>query len=482
MPQMLVLVGLPGCGKTAFARRLASHAPSWERINQDEMGSRSLCEQHAAKCLKEGKNVVIDRCNFDEDQRKIWVKIAEDAFAPVDALFFDVDVKVCKERVKARNGHPTGVEGKFGAEVVARFDRLLTRPTIYEGFRYIHNIAAHLPAPKKGMTEDEVFCVGTISSIMLMFPPSKGQAPCDAPPPPPPAPAPCPPVQVCQPCPPPPCQPCPPAPCHKDEVKVTVKVEEKQQCTAVKEEVKVTVKVEEEAKKESKAVDFCAADFAGTPPVGTITKPNEGYGTYKETKAMWEDENHTQHFNHSLYNEQADRELAAGREADRRTRHVQHSDHMVNPSAGLARAFDHLSLDRDQEGHEVDCDGKRRHFHDRSHYYHQHEHQENAKAGTARTYEHKHMNSFRHVHADKPDKARTEAFEHRSFNYAYKGGAGFDPEQVMMSSSKNKLKFEDDIKASFHNLPANDHFSFAQNVKWETEFPTKPNWSVFGGK
>ncbi|KAJ2081181.1 hypothetical protein H4R24_002510 [Coemansia sp. RSA 988] len=452
MPQMLVLVGLPGCGKTAFARRMVAHLPTWERINQDEMGSRSLCEQHAAKCLKDGKNVVIDRCNFDEDQRKIWVKIAEDAFAPVDALFFDVDVKVCKERVKARNGHPTGVEGKFGAEVVARFDRLLTRPTIYEGFRYIHNIAAHLPPPKKGMCEDEVFCHGTIDSIMLMFPPSKAPEPCKVEPP------------------------------KCEEVKVAIKVEEPPKCE-VKEEVKVTVKVEEEKKKkEEKTVDFCAADFAGKPPVGTITKPNEGYGTYKETKAMWEDENHTQHFNHSLYNEQADRELGTGREADRRTRHVQHSDHMVNPTAGVARAFDHLSLDRDQEGHEVECDGKRRHFHDRSHYYHQHEHQENAKAGTARTYEHKHMNNFRHVHADKPDKARTEAFEHRSFNYAYKGGAGFDPEQVMMSSSKNKLKFEDEIKASFHNLPVNDHFSFAQNVKWETEFPTKPNWSVFGGK
>ncbi|KAJ2365049.1 hypothetical protein H4S01_003459 [Coemansia sp. RSA 2610] len=453
MPQMLVLVGLPGCGKTAFARRMAAHIAGWERINQDEMGSRSLCEQHAAKCLAEGKNVVVDRCNFDEDQRKIWVKIAEDAFAPVDALFFDVDVKVCKERVKARSGHPTGVEGKFGAEVVARFDRLLTRPTIYEGFRYIHNVAAHLPPPKKNMCEEEVFCHGTIDSIMLMFPPSKAPEPCVPPPP-------------------------PPKPC--EEVKVAVKVEEPKKCEEVKEEVKVTVKVEEE--KKAKAVDFCAAEFAGEPPVGTLTKPNEGYGTYKETKAMWEDENHTQHFNHSLYNEQADRELAAGREADRRTRHIQHSDHMVNPNAGLARAFDHLSLDRDQEGHEIDCHGKRRHFHDRSHYYHQHEHQENAKAGTARTYEHKHMNSFRHVHADKPDKARTEAFEHRSFNYAYKGGAGFDPEQVMMSSSKNKLKFEDEIKASFHNLPVNDHFSFAQNVKWESEFPTRPNWSVFGGK
>ncbi|KAJ1947116.1 hypothetical protein FBU59_001914, partial [Linderina macrospora] len=240
MPQMLVLVGLPGCGKTAFSKRLAAHGHSWERINQDESGSRSLCEQHAAKFLKEGKNVVIDRCNFDEDQRKIWVKIAEDAFAPVDALYFDIDVKVCKERVKARTSHPTGVEGKFGSEVVARFDRLMTRPSIYEGFRFIHNIATHLPPPKKGMTEDEVFTHSTISSIMVMFPPSKEPEPCKEP------------CKAAEP---------PKETCKKEEVKVTVKVEEekKQECKKkeeVKEEVTVKVKVEEETikkKKEQKA-------------------------------------------------------------------------------------------------------------------------------------------------------------------------------------------------------------------------------------
>ncbi|KAJ1672848.1 hypothetical protein EV182_006371, partial [Spiromyces aspiralis] len=178
MPQMLVLVGLPGCGKTSFSRRMVVHTKNWVIINQDEMGSRSHCEQSAAKHLKEGKNVVIDRSNFDEDQRKVWVKIGHDFGCPVDALFFDIDVKVCKERVKARKGHPTGVEGKFGAEVVARFDRLMTRPTTYEGFRFIHNISPHLPPPKKGACDEEIYREGVIASIMILFPPESKPSPC----------------------------------------------------------------------------------------------------------------------------------------------------------------------------------------------------------------------------------------------------------------------------------------------------------------
>ncbi|KAJ1675243.1 hypothetical protein EV182_001650, partial [Spiromyces aspiralis] len=245
--------------------------------------------------------------------------------------------------------------------------------------------------------------------------------------------------------------------------------------------VTVNVKVENNTNNNNVAkanasggADFFNVPWAGKPPITDMVKPNEGYGTYKETKAMWEDENHTQHFNHSLFNEQAEHDKSGGREFERKTRHLQHSDHMVNPTAGIARAFDHLSLDRDQQGHEVCGDGKKRHFHDRSHYYHQHEQQEDAKLGTARTYEHKHMNSFRHIHEGDPDRARTEAFEHRSFNYAFKGGVGFDPEQVMSCSSKNRLKFEDQIKASFHNLPLNERFSFAQNIKFETDVPKRP--------
>ena len=41
----------------------------WERVNQDEMGTRKVCETRTEQALQKGKSVVIDRCNFDIAQR-----------------------------------------------------------------------------------------------------------------------------------------------------------------------------------------------------------------------------------------------------------------------------------------------------------------------------------------------------------------------------------------------------------------------------
>ncbi|PVV00377.1 hypothetical protein BB560_005247 [Smittium megazygosporum] len=456
---------------------LVKYNKSWERVNQDDVGSRSQCETAATNYLKAV-------CSLSH-QRKIWIKIAQGADCPVDALFFDINTKVCKERVKVRTGHPSGVEGKFGAEVVSRFDKIMTRPSISEGFRFTHDILPHLGNAKHTASVSDVYCETTIKTIISLFPPAVSVKP---------GPNKNPETKPAH-------KPTPKPKC--DEEEIVIKVHEKEKVSSSKSGTKIDIDVNITDKHKSKPApppsappkpekkheqctkisvresnDFWSAPWADQKSL-LVIKPNEGFGTYKETKAMWEDEEHTQHFNHSLFNEQAEREESNEVKAEKRSRHMQHSDHMVSASAGVARAFDYMTLDKDRKGHKLSKSGKKEHFHDRSHYHHQHEHQEDAKTKSARTYEHKHMTNFRHLHSGDPDKARTEAFEHRSFNYAFKGGSSFDPEKIMMSSSKNKIKFEDEIKASFQNLPMNDTFKFAQNIKWETDFPTKPNFNVF---
>jgi hypothetical protein len=73
-PVMLLLVGIPGSGKSKFAQALvqrgrAAGAPCrWVAVNQDtaakggKRGTRQQCLTAAAAALTAGSSVIIDRC------------------------------------------------------------------------------------------------------------------------------------------------------------------------------------------------------------------------------------------------------------------------------------------------------------------------------------------------------------------------------------------------------------------------------------
>ncbi|KAJ1969456.1 hypothetical protein H4R35_006137, partial [Dimargaris xerosporica] len=388
-----------------------------------------------------GHNVVVDRCNFDEEQRKPFI-IAGDALnCPVDALFFDVSAKVCQDRVLERSGHPTGVEGRFGVGVVTKFASVLSPPSTYEGFRHVHHVSPHLP-PLAYV--DDVYHHRTIAKLLSLFP-ARGPSTALA----------------------------------------SVSSFRRQGGNDKKSEDEKKKKEELVAKHFSHHhhhphhVRFDHTMGSPSPPpsplgnISVVAKPVEGKGTYKESKGVWEDENKNKHYTHDLYNEHVEQEADGQRHLSRHTRHLQNSDHIHNPTTGFQRAFDHLSLSRNQEGHQLEKSGKKTHFSDNAHFYHQSEHEEDAKKGTLRSYEHKHVNNYRHIHSDKPEKARTEGFEHRSFNYAYRGQA-FDPSCVMDESYKGKSGYGDKIKASFANMPDQEHYSFGQKISWKGGLPPGP--------
>lgn len=45
-------------------------------VLQDKLGNRKKCENAAVDALQAGREVVIDRCNFDKGQRAVWINIA----------------------------------------------------------------------------------------------------------------------------------------------------------------------------------------------------------------------------------------------------------------------------------------------------------------------------------------------------------------------------------------------------------------------
>ena len=82
---VLVPVGLPGCGKSTFAKALdeGSKPGSWYIANQDIAGDRKTVERNVSSALAghlsgfRGKRIIVDRCNFNDSQRATWLSIAK---------------------------------------------------------------------------------------------------------------------------------------------------------------------------------------------------------------------------------------------------------------------------------------------------------------------------------------------------------------------------------------------------------------------
>lgn len=68
------------------------------------------CEAAAADALARGCHVVVDRCNFDPQQRAVWLGLARTVGGPrarVLALHLNIPPSECKRRCMLRQGHPT---------------------------------------------------------------------------------------------------------------------------------------------------------------------------------------------------------------------------------------------------------------------------------------------------------------------------------------------------------------------------------------
>ncbi len=104
-PEVAILVGLPGSGKTSFVRaRLAGHA----HVSKDLM--RSTRDRNArqltlvAQALAAGRSVVVDNTNLRGADRAPLIAAGRAAGAKVVGYFFDATAKECLARNRAREG------------------------------------------------------------------------------------------------------------------------------------------------------------------------------------------------------------------------------------------------------------------------------------------------------------------------------------------------------------------------------------------
>ena len=139
-PFVLLLVGIPGSGKSTFAKSLESYAPDkYVRVNQDTLGTRQACEERTLQVLASGKCPIIDRCNFDAGQRMHFLRIARAKNVAVECVVLRFAVEECVQRCENRSEHET-ISPEIAREVVERMARQFVSPENSEGFRRVSHL------------------------------------------------------------------------------------------------------------------------------------------------------------------------------------------------------------------------------------------------------------------------------------------------------------------------------------------------------
>jgi len=137
-PRIVVLVGLPGSGKTAYLERIGAPALSSDAIRglvSDDPTNQSIHRRVFATLryllrqrLELRRPVTyIDATNLTPGERRAYIRMGELNGCDVEAVFFDVPVEVCLERNRRR-------ERVVPDEAVLKMAAKLRPPAVEEGF------------------------------------------------------------------------------------------------------------------------------------------------------------------------------------------------------------------------------------------------------------------------------------------------------------------------------------------------------------
>ena len=117
MSRLVILQGIPGAGKTFYAREFVKGKKDWVIVNRDSLregrGDYWIPEQekfiseleefHIKKALEYGLNVIIDATNLNPTTLAKWDVIAKEFSAEMEFKMFEVSLEEAIERDKHRD-------------------------------------------------------------------------------------------------------------------------------------------------------------------------------------------------------------------------------------------------------------------------------------------------------------------------------------------------------------------------------------------
>lgn len=134
LPPLVMLVGFPASGKSTFAKALCELSENLVYVSQDEIRTKSGCENLVSESLRKNKIVILDRCNLTIEERKYWMDVSFKVRCW--CVWFNTEFEECLYRIGKRQNHPT-VKASSGATILNSLKNKLEEPTIKEGFEKV---------------------------------------------------------------------------------------------------------------------------------------------------------------------------------------------------------------------------------------------------------------------------------------------------------------------------------------------------------
>eukprot|EP00051_Salpingoeca_urceolata_P025530 m.459687 g.459687 ORF g.459687 m.459687 type:complete len:454 (+) comp20342_c6_seq8:60-1421(+) len=129
-PEVVVMVGFPGSGKSSFSK----HAfPSYEYISRDLLKKWQKCVQACDQALSAGKSCIIDNTSPDVESRKRYIDVAKKHGVPVRVFWMTTPRVIAEHNNRLRRTDPATAAKYVSSMVFNMYNKNFKEPSTKEG-------------------------------------------------------------------------------------------------------------------------------------------------------------------------------------------------------------------------------------------------------------------------------------------------------------------------------------------------------------